>query len=239
MLMDKNVSDFLIVEDEVLIAESIVEILAGAGYRHMRIVSTVEQAVNEIELFRPDMVLTDINLGEEKTGIDLGHILSKIYKIPFIYVTSHFSPEILNKALHTKPNSYIIKPFKNEDLLVAIELALFNSNNKYPESLITEGLLVKEGHAMVNLAYDNITWLEAKDEKTLVNVSNGKHRAILLTLSEFEARLQRKRFIRIHPSLLVNCSYVSEIRTDALLVNGSELPIEKSYQSRVASFFAC
>jgi two-component SAPR family response regulator len=130
-------SDFLIVEDEFLIAETISEILTNIGCFKIRMVSTVEEAITEIELRKPQIVLTDINLGREKTGIDLGNLLHTKYHIPFIYITSHSSPEILGKAKHTRPNAYIIKPFKNEDLMVAIELALFNSttNTNFRSSL--------------------------------------------------------------------------------------------------------
>ncbi|HTF02641.1 MAG TPA: hypothetical protein VK826_01395 [Bacteroidia bacterium] len=47
-----------------------------------------------------------------------------------VHPASYSTPEIVAKAKFTIPNAYIIKPFKNEDLLVAIELALFNSPQK-------------------------------------------------------------------------------------------------------------
>jgi DNA-binding LytR/AlgR family response regulator len=235
----ESVVDFLIVDDEILIAESISEILKTAGYRHIRIATSVEEAVNEIELHKPDMVLTDINLNDEKSGIDLGKLLLKEYRIPFIYVTSHSSPEILNQAKHTRPNAYIIKPFKNEDLLVAIELALFNTNNKFENSSLTESLILKEGRAMVNVSYNNIMWLEAANGNTTISTSNGKKRLVKISLSDFEQKLNKKRFIRIQDSVMVNCSYITETRPHSLMINGHELAIDSTYQSRVDSYFNC
>ncbi len=121
---------FLIVEDELLIAEHISGILTKAGYVNNTIAISVDEAIESIEKHRPDMVLTDIALGNQRTGIDLGQLLFEQYKISFIYITSHSSPEILTKAKHTHPNAFLVKPFKKEDLLVAIELALFNSELK-------------------------------------------------------------------------------------------------------------
>ena len=99
--------DFLIVEDEFLIAETISEILKNRGYKKVRLVATIEEAITEIEICKPNMVLTDINLGNQKSGIDLGELLLNKYQIPFIYITSHSSSEILNKAKYTRPNAYI------------------------------------------------------------------------------------------------------------------------------------
>jgi two-component system, LytTR family, response regulator LytT len=235
----EKASDILIVEDELVIAEAIAEILKNSGYTDIRITDSVEQAIKEIEASRPSLILTDINLGKEKTGIDLGHLLQFRYRIPFIYITSYSNPEIVGKAKHTLPNAYIIKPFKNEDLLVAIELALFNSSNKYEN--IGEGreLVLKEGRAMVSLSCRNIMWVEAIGNYTSINISNGKRRVMRTSMTEIESQLNCKPFMRIHESYLVNCAYITETKPNAILINGNELPIGKGYQTFVSSYFNC
>ena len=117
------VADILIVEDELLIAEMIRELLENAGYKNIRTVVSVEEAVEEIENRKPGLVLSDIELGKSRNGIDLGTLLHFTYFIPFIFITSHKSADIINRAKYTHPNAYIVKPFKSEDLLIAIELA--------------------------------------------------------------------------------------------------------------------
>lgn len=232
-----NNFNFLIVEDEFLIAETILEILEKAGYSKIRIVATVEEAINEIGINKPTMVLTDINLGKEKSGIDLGKLLHTTYHIPFIYITSHSSPEILGKAKHTRPNAYIVKPFKTEDLLVAIELALFNSTEKTESNSDSPELIVKEGRTMVRLNCDDIKWLESDSNYTTINLNNGNRRVVRISLSELQQQLPTHQFLRIHKSHIVNKKYVTEINTNNIMLDTIELPVGRSYQQIVLDFF--
>ena len=227
---------FLIVEDEFLIAENTAEILERAGYTNIRMASTVDEAIAEIEKEAPTMVLTDIALGQAKSGIDLGALLHTQYKIPFIYITSHSSPEILGKAKHTRPNAYIIKPFKNEDLIVAIELALFNSDTG-AESSESDELLVKEGRAMVRLPHTSIMWMEADGNYTTIHVNNQKRRVVRTPISELQEQLPERSFLRIHKSFLVNYSFVNEVRAGSLFIGDTGLPIGRTYQEAVNSRF--
>jgi DNA-binding LytR/AlgR family response regulator len=230
-------SDFLIVEDEFLIAETISEILTNIGCSKIRMVASVEEAVKEIEFSKPQIVLTDINLGREKTGIDLGNLLHTKYHIPFIYITSHSSPEILGKAKHTRPNAYIIKPFKNEDLLVAIELALFNSTDKTNTDLDSPELIVKEGRTMVQIDCDHIKFLESDSNYTTINLKDDKRRVVRIPLSELQEQLPNNQFLRIHKSYIVNRKYVNHIKTNSVVLDNIELPVGRSYQQNVVEFF--
>jgi len=230
-------SDFLIVEDEFLIAETISEILTNIGFSKIRMVSTVEEAISEIEFRKPQIVLTDINLGREKTGIDLGNLLHTKYHIPFIYITSHSSPEILGKAKHTRPNAYIIKPFKNEDLMVAIELALFNSTTNINNTLAFQELIVKEGRAIVRLNCDDIKWMETEGNYTTINLVDAKRRVVRIPISELQQQLPTQQFVRIHKSYLINKKHITELRTNSVIIQENELPIGRAYQAFVSDFF--
>jgi DNA-binding LytR/AlgR family response regulator len=231
-----SVSRFLIVEDELLIAENISVILTGCGYNDIRIATSVPEAEKEIQDKKPDLVLTDINLEADRSGIDLGHLLNKKYHIPFIYITSHSSFDILQKAKHTLPNAYIVKPFKKEDLIVAIELALFNINTRslHPGSC---ELLVKEGRAMIKLDCDQITWLETEGNYVTINLHDGKRKVVRVPLSELQEQLPSKQFVRIHKSYLINKRHVTEVRSSGVMVSGTELPVGRAFQSEVDSFF--
>ena len=101
-------SHFLIVEDELLIAETISDLLKKEGAQNITIVESVEEALSHIETNHTDLVLTDIALGNEQTGIDLGNLLYTKYHIPFIYITSHADKAMINKVKHTRPNGYIV-----------------------------------------------------------------------------------------------------------------------------------
>ncbi len=228
-------SDFLIVEDEFLIAETISEILVHAGYSKIRIVSSVEEALNEINICKPTLVLTDINLEQEKSGIDLGKLLHEQFHIPFIYITSHTSPQILEKAKYTRPNAYIVKPFKNEDLIVAIELALFNSATQNPITTDDSELIVKEGRVQVHLNCDAIVWLETDGNYTTINLIDSKRRVVRIPISELQQQLSAQQFVRIHKSYVVNKKHVSEIKANSVIVVNQELPIGRAFQASAST----
>ena len=233
-----ELTKFLIVEDDLLIAETIREILNYAGYKNTYQAQSVDEAISLIETKRPDMVLSDIELGHEKNGIDLGILLQLKYKLPFIYITSHTSADILNRAKHTQPNAYIIKPFKNEDLLVAIELALFNTSLGKGEQNTSGELILKEGRALVRIDTARILWLENENNYTTINLSDNKRRVIRSTLAELFEQLPHGQFIRIHKSFIINKKHVGEIHPGSLIIGEREFPIGKTYQQEVKEFFS-
>ena len=231
-------SKFLIVEDELLIAETISDFLKNEGCQHVTIVESVEEAVQHIESAHVDFVLTDIALGREKTGIDLGNLLYTKYKIPFIYITSHADKAMIDKAKHTRPNAYIVKPFKKEDLLVAIELGLYNNTSSTRQGPTeAEELIVKEGRALVRIYQSNILWFESDGNYTTIHLKNDKRRVIRQGLVEMQEQLPATNFIRIHKSYLVNKLHISELSSNTLKIEDTELPIGRAYQQNVADIF--
>ena len=230
-------SHFLIVEDELLIAETISDLLKKEGAQNITIVESVEEALSHIETNHTDLVLTDIALGNEQTGIDLGNLLYTKYHIPFIYITSHADKAMINKVKHTRPNGYIVKPFKKDDLLVAIELALYNTANAPLKSNENNELIVKDGRALVKLFHDNIVWLEADGNYTTIHLINNKRHVIRTTLAEMEEQLPSDNFIRIHKSYVVNKKHITEVRANNVIIDQKELAIGRTFQQNLVNVF--
>ena len=230
-------SHFLIVEDELLIAETISDFLKKEGAQNITIVESVEEALSHIETNHTDLVLTDIALGNEQTGIDLGNLLYTKYHIPFIYITSHADKAMINKVKHTRPNGYIVKPFKKDDLLVAIELALYNTANAPLKSNENNELIVKDGRALVKLFHENIVWLEADGNYTTIHLINNKRHVIRTTLTEMEEQLPSDNFIRIHKSYVVNKKHVTEVRANNVIIDQKELAIGRTFQQNLVNVF--
>lgn len=121
----------LIVEDELLVALDIKEILQEEGYKEILTTETVEKAIAIIESQAIDLVLIDIRLNQETDGIDLGHYLIKKDTIPFVYLTALSDKMTIDRAKYTRPYGYIVKPFKPEDLITTVYMVLNNySYNK-------------------------------------------------------------------------------------------------------------
>ncbi|MBO9659687.1 MAG: sigma-54-dependent Fis family transcriptional regulator [Chitinophagaceae bacterium] len=118
----------LIVEDQFIEANNIEMILVRAGYQSCGIARSVEAALQLIEQDRPEMVLLDIFLQGPSTGIDLARIL-RTMNIAFIYLSANSDKETLDAAKATYPYGFLVKPFKEKDVLVTLEVARYLHNH--------------------------------------------------------------------------------------------------------------
>jgi YesN/AraC family two-component response regulator len=120
----------LVVEDEFLIANDIKNILSDNGYEVIINVSNVVKAKEIIEMYKPQLVLLDIQLKGEEDGIDLGNYLLNLDTIPFLYLTSFADEVTLNRAKKSRPFGFLVKPFKSIDLLTTVSVVLNNYFHK-------------------------------------------------------------------------------------------------------------
>lgn len=124
MIFMKN-QKILIVEDEGLTALNIKVLLETWGYTGSVVALSASEALDESIKFNFDLVLMDINLNGNMDGIEIADRLKNDFGIPVIYLTAHSKEKILERAKLTEPFGYIIKPFKNEELKITIETALY------------------------------------------------------------------------------------------------------------------
>jgi two-component system response regulator HydG len=122
----------LIVEDQFIEAKSLNLILTNAGYATCSIARSVDIALSIIEKEKPDLVLVDIFLQGEDTGIDLGKILHE-KNIAFVYLSANSNRKILEEAKPTKPYGFMVKPFRAKDVLIMIDVALYLHQNRLQE----------------------------------------------------------------------------------------------------------
>ena len=132
-------SKIMIVEDEWITADDIRMSLQSLGYIVTSLVTSGEEAIKNAEEDRPDLVLMDIMLKGEMDGIEAASQIRSCYNIPIIYLTAFADEKILERARITEPFGYIVKPFVNEDLKIAIEIALYKHRvEKERKKLIEE-----------------------------------------------------------------------------------------------------
>jgi two-component system, LytTR family, response regulator LytT len=113
----------LIVEDNLMIAEMAKQMLLELGYSVVGVAKNYAETNRYLEQSRPiDVAILDINLSDEKSGIDVGVLLRDKYKIPFVYLTSYTDPQTIKAAVSTAPSAYLIKPFSKSDLFASIEI---------------------------------------------------------------------------------------------------------------------
>jgi DNA-binding NtrC family response regulator len=116
--------NILIVEDEFIVANDLRIMLEKANYKVCGIAPSVAKAIELIDSKNPSWILLDIFLQGDKTGIDLGRQLSA-QKVPFIYISANTNQAILEAAKSTLPYGFLVKPFREKDLLVMLDIALY------------------------------------------------------------------------------------------------------------------
>lgn len=119
----------MIVEDELIVAGDIRLTLERAGYKVSGVARSVLRALEIIETDRPDLVLLDIYLKGDQTGIDLAVELNKA-NIPFVYLSANCNRQVLEAAKVTQPYGFIVKPFREKDLLVTLDIARYRYEHR-------------------------------------------------------------------------------------------------------------
>lgn len=117
----------LIVEDEFIVANDLKMMLVKSGYEVCGIAASVEEARILIDSKKPNWVLLDIILKGDLTGIDLAWELEK-KNIPFLFISANTNHSILNAVKETKPYGFLVKPFRERDLFVMLDIARYKYN---------------------------------------------------------------------------------------------------------------
>ncbi len=115
----------LIVEDESIVAIDLKRTLQNLNYEVIDIARTAEKAIKLSLEKIPDLILMDIMLEGDMTGIDAAFEIRKHKDIPIIYLTAYANQSTLSQAKVTEPFGYILKPFDEKNLLSTIEMALY------------------------------------------------------------------------------------------------------------------
>ena len=107
--MSKN--NILVIEDEAIVSKDIQQSLKKLGYNIVGSAATGEKAIVLAGETSPDLVLMDIMLKGDMSGIDAAEKIRENLNIPVIYLTAYADENTLAKAKVTEPYGYIIKPF--------------------------------------------------------------------------------------------------------------------------------
>jgi len=118
----------MIVEDEFILAMKMESNLSGMGYETCGLAATGEDAIKNAEQEKPDVVLMDIILKGEMSGIDAAVEIHSRYGIPIIFTTGCEGEGIRELADEAGPVAYFIKPVEIEALRLAIEKAIQKEN---------------------------------------------------------------------------------------------------------------
>lgn len=226
----------LIVEDELIIAEDMRNILEKMGYSVIGIAMDATEAIEFLAMEKPDLILLDINLGGKKDGIQLAEEINNKFDLPFIFTTSYTDGPTIERAKKVNPVNYLVKPFKPEQLYTAIEIAMFNLSKKEKEGpaeneeglIIKDAIFIKEKYRYTKILITDILWIKAEGNYLELHLSEKKE-LIRATLGNFLERLPGNNFFRTHKSYAVNLDHLSKVEPTAVFINNQEIPLSKGY----------
>ncbi len=115
----------LILDDEAIIAMQLEELLKGFGYNVLPAVCSSKEALRLIKTESPQLILLDIKLKEKMTGIDLAKKIRHLINCEIIFITAYTDDELIRNAREVQPAAYILKPFREEEVKAAVEIALY------------------------------------------------------------------------------------------------------------------
>jgi DNA-binding LytR/AlgR family response regulator len=227
-----------IVEDELVIARTILSTLEKLGYSHCGPAINYTEAMEMLERDKPDLLLLDIQLSGKKDGIDVAQKLNELYQVPFIFLTANSDAETIDRAKKVKPHAYIVKPFTKEELFAAIEIAFSNFTGSRRDAKREQAtsyqakdfMFVKDGYVFRKIFFNELLYLESDANYVTLHLKSQKKVMVRSTLNEFIEELDPKIFIRIHRSYSVNISLVDNIFANEVFIEGIKIPIGKSYR---------
>lgn len=230
-----------IVEDNQLVGKTLCTAAAQVGYLPLEPVSSYDEALQMIEIQKPDLVVIDIQLEGEKNGLDLAHTLKEAGKIPFIFITTDTSKETIDIIKKLTPTAYLLKPITKEDLLASVEVCMHNFHHKPAKKNITEthkplkdSLFLRLESSIQKVLIADILYLESKNSQVTIFTRSGNLQ-IKNTLQGFVRSARCEKFERVHKSYVVNIDKISRISTDAIYLDKISIPFSRLYKEKLFS----
>ncbi|HNP19206.1 MAG TPA: response regulator [Fulvivirga sp.] len=225
----------LIVEDEPLIADDLLYHLEDMGIESVDVALKYDEARKKITENAFDLALLDVNLSGERDGIDLAHFINRQQPVPFIFVTSYYDSNTLNRAKQTNPWAYILKPFDKREVTINVEMAFHKI--ALLASQRPERFFVKDKDGLLPVNPDDIHYVEAFDNYAKVFTEDQSY-IISHTLKSVEDKLIPYGFDRVHKSYLINFSKISRISEGYVFFGEAAIPIGRAYKMAFMSKIA-
>jgi DNA-binding LytR/AlgR family response regulator len=205
----------LIVEDEVLIADYIENILSENNFKNVKTAHDREDAELCITRQNPDIMILDINLSGKNEGIPIAE--NHAGKASIIFLTGQQDHQLMSQAIATGPHSYLTKPIKKNDLIAALHLAVSARRNGV--------YVLKDGFSTMQLKYSEILYFKADKNYVEVHLPEKKYvdRTSLKTIEE--AIPFGFNYRRVHRSFVVNMDKVTKINTKNVYIEELEIPL--------------
>jgi len=181
--------NILIVEDEVIAASYLKQIITQEGFNVIGMVGTGKGAIELTKLTKPNLILMDIMLEDNISGIDAAIEIHKFHKdIIIIFMTAYSDKEMIASSIEANAYSYFLKPYNKEEILANLHIIESKINPKESEVKIIESpILLTHGYTY-HMTYNQLylhqkeVYLSQRELQLLRYFC--KHRHVVLNFDE-------------------------------------------------------
>jgi two-component system LytT family response regulator len=236
----------LIVDDEEPARALLAELLSrAAGVEVVGESSNGLEAVRAASEKKPDAVFLDIEM-PKLDGFEVMELLDPAIAVVFVTAYDHYAV----KAFEVEAVDYVLKPFREERLLEALERARDRARLRQradparlaaamrPAGSWASRIVVKDGSDVHVIAVSRLDYVEARDDAVALK-ADGKAYRKAQTLASLEQALDPARFLRVHRSYLVNVDRLRRVELYsknshvAILADGTRIPVSREGHARL------
>jgi len=224
----------IIVDDEPMAREILVNHLQRIDA--LKVVATCKngiEAFNEINSKKVDLIFLDINM-PEISGLSFAKSINKNIKVIFTTAYREYAVD----GFDLQAVDYLLKPISFERLLQAVNKFLDENISVNPEpspNIIQEKsdfIFVRSDRKMIKVNFSDINYVESLSDYIKIHVTN-KTIVTRETITNIEAKLPHKEFIRVHRSFIISIAKIDSFTNEFIEVNNKAVPISRSYRKDV------
>jgi two-component system, LytTR family, response regulator len=224
----------LIVDDEPM-AREILETHLGK-IDVVKVVGSCKNAIdafNTINAEKIDLIFLDINM-PEISGLSFAKSINKNIKIIFTTAYREYAVDGFN----LQAVDYLLKPISFERLLQAINKYL-DENSPVKSVAIdkiipekSESFFVRSERKMIKISFDEILFIESLSDYIKIHLVDNSV-VTRETISNIEAKLPQKDFIRVHRSFIVSLANITSFTNELIEIGKKQIPISRTYKKVV------
>ena len=224
----------IIVDDEPIAREILENHLQKINA--INVVSTCKNAVeafNEINANTVDLIFLDINM-PEISGLSFAKSINKNIKVIFTTAYREYAVDGFN----LQAVDYLLKPISFERLLQAVNKYLgentieINNSTSEIEKSNNDFIFVRSDRKMIKVNFCDIQYIESLSDYVKIHLQENMI-VTRETISNIEAKLPQKDFIRIHRSYIVSIATIESFTNEFIEIKKKALPISRSYKKEV------
>ena len=231
----------LIIEDDLTSADSMVLVLEEFGFNIKGVANTVEAALVLLNRESFDIALVDINLNGSHSGIEIGIMLTNLYRLPYIFITGISDKAVITEAVKAKPAAYLQKPASPATLFACIQNAIQNFTTQQKASFkqndTTDFFFIKSRNKLKRIDWKDVVLLSSNDNYTVLTLTDKTEHYLRSSLAmtrkfQIPTHLQTS-FIQVNRADVVQLNFITEISDEEITTPIKKIAITKSFMKEV------